>query len=96
MNDKNSDSSDSDLINKTVVIVIIAIFAPWIVIYAVYLSGYVRGFFFDVLGVPIFPAIFHAVPLLGIPILLFGFIAYIWFRFSKPDSESIGQDGHEQ
>jgi len=50
----------------------------WVGVYVWYLAPYTRAFCFDYLGLYAFPAVFHAVPMFGIPILIGAFSKAIY------------------
>ena len=50
----------------------------WVGIYVWFIAPYIRSFFFNYFGLYTFPAIFHAFPMFGIPILVGAFLKAIY------------------
>lgn len=49
----------------------------WVVLYLLYLRPFVRYFFFNILGLSLFPAMIHMIPMLFIPAIFAISINYI-------------------
>lgn len=60
-----------------IIVLVIGIFIVWVGIYFVYLAPYTRYFFFEILNLPVFPAILHVVPMFGIPIIAGALIIWL-------------------
>lgn len=77
---KNQRKNLDDILAAVCIIGFIAAWTLWATLYVLYIRPYVLYFFFDVLGIPIFPVIFHVFLMFAIPIIAVA-VVYFLYKF---------------